>query len=142
MYPLVTDATSNVVTKINSKRVFYFAFISFNREVVTSPLPSLEILTDCPDERSLTVMFSSFLNDQLKRFENGSREVPLVTICDMSWPIMKTIVRVINNESLVEYIERSYRIVSGQGLKKDISNDHVLITLHLCLSHFMKDISY
>ena len=62
MYPLVTDATSNVVTKINSKRVFYFAFILFKREVVTSPLPSLEILTDCPDERSLTVMFSSFLN--------------------------------------------------------------------------------
>ena len=32
--------------------------------------------------------------------------------------------------------------MSGQGLQKDLSNDHVLTTLHLCLSHSMKDISY
>ena len=51
---LVVGATSKIAVKLWKKRIFYFAFAIYNRAVKTEPVTILEVLTDCPDERSLT----------------------------------------------------------------------------------------
>ena len=54
-FPLLVDATCGIVSKVNTARVFYYSFIFYDREIKTEPVPFLEILTDKPNERNLSI---------------------------------------------------------------------------------------
>ena len=65
-------------------------------------------------------------------------KVPPSFICDVSWPIIKIALKVFNNETLPQYIDRYFNIVTGNATSNEISQDFMI---YICLSHFMKAVS-
>ena len=112
---LVVDATGSVAVKINDKEVFYFAFLSFDRSLKTEPVPHVEILTEKITHNTLKFMLSMFLSVEMKRYNYTTCSVPLLCITDCSWPIIKSRIGASNNETLEQYIFRSFQIVSGNA---------------------------
>ena len=68
VHSLIADATANITVKLCKKQIFYFAFVIYNWTVKTEQVPILELLIDCPDERSLTCLLTSFLLDKQKYY--------------------------------------------------------------------------
>ena len=62
-----------------------------------------------------------FLEDELKRYNHTTHSVPLLCTTDVSWPIIKPLLDLFNNESVEEYIGRSFVIVSGKATPSDLS---------------------
>ena len=44
-----------------------------------------------------------------------AKTVPSLFICDLSWPIIKTELKVFNNETILQYIDRCFSIVPGNA---------------------------
>ena len=97
------------------KRIFYFAFVIYNRTVKTEPVPILEVLTDCPDEASLTCLLISFLHNEKKCYGHKVKTVPLICTVDLSWSLIRAILIAFGPESLEKYLERSVQIVIGKA---------------------------
>ena len=143
VHSLVADATTNVAVKLCEKRIFYFAFVIYNKTIKTEPVPILEVLTDCPDERSLTCLLTSFLRDEQKCSGQKVKTVPIICTVDLSWPLIRAILTAFNTESLGKYLERSFQIVTGMASSNHLPTMKDKKTfVHICLAHFMKAISY
>ena len=55
----------------------------------------------------------------------------------MSWSFLKSAIRCFNNESVEEYLSRSYRINNGRTSSSDLHIKPSKLFLHFCLSHIM-----
>ena len=86
------------------KRIFYFVFAIYNKTVKTEPIPILEILTDYPDECSLTCLLTSFLRDEQNCYGHRVKEVPIICRVDISLPFIRAILTAFNAESLEKYL--------------------------------------
>ena len=135
---LLVDATGSIATKISDKEIFYFAFLSYDRSVHTEPVAHIEILTELSTSNTLKFILMRFLEDEQNRFNYTSHSVPLLCTTDFSWPIIKTFVGVFNNETIEQYIGRSYLIVSGKATANDLSVTKVKTFVHISLCHVMK----
>ena len=80
---LIAEATSDIAGKLCEKRIFYFAFVIYNRTVKLEPVPILEVLVDCSDERSLTCLLTSFLCDEQKCYGHKVKAVPIICTVDL-----------------------------------------------------------
>ena len=81
---LVVDATGQIVTKISSKEIFYFAFVSFDKEVKTEPVPHIELLTDLSTTGTLRFILTRFLEDEKQRFSYTAFSIPVLCTTDFS----------------------------------------------------------
>ena len=63
--------------------------------------------------------------------------VSLLCTTDVSWPIIKSLVGVFNNESVEEYIGRSYLIASGSATAAELPVSRVKTSVHISLCHVM-----
>ena len=133
---LFVDDTGSLVTKISDKEIFYFAFISHDRSAQTEP--HIEILTEISTTNTLKFVLMRFLEDEMSRFNYTTHSVPLLCTSDVSWPIIKTFVGVFNNESVEEYIGRSYTILSGKATNNDLPVNKIKTFVHISLCHIMK----
>ena len=97
-----------------------------------------EILTEISTTNTLKFILMRFLEDELKRYNYTTHGVPLLCTTDVSWPIIKSLLGVFNNESVEEYIGRSFVIVSGKATSSDLSINKIKIVLHISLCHVMK----
>ena len=134
-YPVIVDATCGVTSKVNESRVFYYAFILYNRSIKTEAVPFLEVLTDRPDENSLTISSNYFLGSEKENHGPKSGSKPLAVICDLSWPIIKCMLSVFNRKSQDEYINDCYLILNGTASYNELPKDIVFTVVHLCLAH-------
>ena len=137
-HSLLVDATGSIATKLTDKEIFYFAFISYDRSIQTEPVPHLEFLTDLSTTNTLKFIFMRFLEDEMKRFNYISFSVPLLCTTDFSWPIIKSLVEALNNESVETYLGRSYLIVTGKATINDLPVKTIKTFLHISLCHSMK----
>ena len=135
---LLVDATGSIATKISDKEIFYFAFLSYDRSVHTEPVAHIEILTELSTSNTLKCIPMRFLEDEQNLFNYTSHSVPLLCTTDVSWPIIKTFVGVFNNETIEQYIGRSYLIVSGKATANDLSVTKVKTFVHISLCYVMK----
>ena len=55
------------------------------------------------------------MKQKQKRYGFKAKTVPPLLICDVSWPIIKTALKVFNNETLPQYIDRCFNIVTGNA---------------------------
>ena len=83
----------------------------------------------------------SFLKQEQVLYGNNVRFRPTLADCDLSWPLLHSLTISLNNESL-DYLERSYRTLNGNADLNDLPAPKAETFVHLCLSNFMKDISY
>ena len=115
--PLLIDATCGIASKVNKSRAFYFAFIFYDREVKTEPVPILEIFTDEPHEISISTALNTFISHEKKQY--GEKSNPLYIICYISWPIIKAVLASYNNLSLDEHIRCCFKILIGKATEKE-----------------------
>ena len=59
-----------------------------------------------------------------------------MAVCDLSWPIIRCLVKCFNDKTLEEYISNCYKILSGTA-----SDFVIRMIVHICLSHSMKMMS-
>ena len=121
--------------------VLYYTFLLTNTIKKLEPLPLLEILTNSYDEKPIKWCLDAFLKDEKERYGHNVSTIPLIFTCDMSWSIIKAALRVFNNESIDEYCQRSYTIVTGNGTSKELPTMVSKTFIHLCLSHVMNSFS-
>ena len=141
--PIIIDATCGIVAPINDKRVFHMTLITGNGEVKTEPIPVFQLLTDRPDEQTLRSGLDRFLVDERRRYGPLANVTPLIGICDISWPIIKALLRSFNNMDLNQYIECCYRILTGQASENELpSSIGRILVIILCLSHIMKAFTF
>ena len=81
------------------------------------PTPARQILTDCLDGTPLIWCLERFIKQEQKRYGFKAKTVPPLFICDVSWPIIKTALKVFNNETLPQYIDRCFNIVTGNATR-------------------------
>ena len=105
-HSLVVDATGSIATKLSKKEIFYFGFISYDRSVKTEPVAHIEVLTDLSTTNTLKFILLRFVEDEMKRFNYTTFSVPLLCTTDFSWPIIKSLVEVFNNETVEGYLAR------------------------------------
>ena len=138
---LVVDATGSISSKLSGKEIFYFAFLSYDRSVKTEPVAHIELLTDLSTTDTLKFILMRFLEDEKRRFNYTTFSVPLLCTTDFSWPIIKSLIESFNNESVEDYLGRSYLIVTGKAGMNDLPNKKVKTFLHISLCHVMKAFS-
>ena len=137
-HSLVVDATGSVAIKISEKEIFYFAFLSFDRSLKTEPVPHIEILTEKATFNTLKFTLSTFLEDEMRRYNYTTHSVPVLCTTDCSWPIIKCLISAFNNETLEEYIFRSFQIVSGNATIDTLPVKSQKTFVHISLCHSMK----
>ena len=84
------------------------------------PTPVCRILTDCHDGALLICCLERFMKQEQKRYGFKAKTDPPLSICNVSWPIIKTALKVINNETLPQYIDRCFNIVTGNATSHQI----------------------
>ena len=83
-------------------------------------------------------MLRRFLEDEVRRFNYTSFSIPLLCTTDFSWPIIKSLIEAFNNESVKEYLGRSYLIIAWKAEEKHLPNKTAKIFLHISLCRVMK----
>ena len=124
-HSLALDGTLNIAVKFSESWIFYFTFAIYSKAVKIEPVPTLEVLTDCHDERLVTCLLPSLLCDEQKWYGHKVKPVPIICKVDLSWSLIGAILSEFNAASLEKYLERSFQIRSG----KDFSNHLPTVTL-------------
>ena len=132
------DATGSIASKINGKMVLYYTFLLTTTTKKLEPLPLLEILTNSYDEKPIKWCLDAFIKDEKESYGHNVSTIPLIFTCDMSWPIIKTALRVFNNESVEEYytIHILYKILYNShrnATSKELSTAVSKTFIRLCL---------
>ena len=78
----------------------------------------------------------------MNRYNYTSFSVPLLCTTDFSWPIIKSLVETLNNESVENYLGRSYQIVTGKATTNDLPVKKNKTFLHISLCHSMKALAH
>lgn len=123
------DATGSICNKIDDKVLYYYSFVQKEIGITCEPVPVLQVLTNCHNGIPLRWCLDQFLEDERLRFGHQTKSIPPVMVCDLSWPIIKMFLKCFNNESLVEYIQRSHTILVGKATLNDLSDKSFL---HIC----------
>lgn len=140
-HSLLVDATGSIVPKKDGKEVFYFAYISYDRSVKTEPVAHIELFTELSTTHTLKFVLSRFLEDEMKRYNYTTFSIPLLCTTDFSWPIIKSLIEAFNNESIEEYLARSFSILSGKATSTELPSKKRKTFLHISLCHVMKAFS-
>ena len=119
--------------------ILYYSFFLCSKTKNSEPFVNIEILTDSQDEQPIKNCLKQFIKDEKKKYGDKCISIPIIFTCDMSWPILKVTVRYFNNESIEEYIGRSYEIITGKASAKELPVKTSKLFVYLCLSHIMHD---
>ena len=136
-YVFMGDATGSIALKVGDKMILYYSFLLCNKTKNSEPLVNIEILTDSHNKQPIKNCLKQFITDEEKKYGHKSNVIPKMFICDMSWPILKSTVLSFKNESIEEYINRSYKIVTGKASTKELPVKPSKLFVHFCLSHIM-----
>ena len=132
-YTLVVDATTNIVKPVNEdEKPFYFGFTMYNPEIIASPLPFLQMITDDPDEVNLKLAMDEFSRALKMRYDNNIDNRPLLVVCDCSWAIKNAIVSHFNRMEVNNYPNVCYNTLNGDMEYSDLPYQKYLTVVHCC----------
>ena len=129
------DATGSIALTVGDEMMLYYSFLLCNKTKNSEPLVNIEILADSHDEQPIKNCLQQFITDEKKKCGHKSKAIPIIFTCDMSSPILKATVHSFNNESIEEYIGRSYKIVTGKASTKELPVKPSKLFVHFCSSH-------
>ena len=137
--PCIQDGTASIAT--NQKRdreIHYYAYTLYDQSLKIELVPFLEILTDCLDEQPLNICLDGFKKDEEALYGHKNLSVPILAVCDFSWPAMKSLLSRFNLETVPTYLHRCSKILSGKATEEDFNKQWLI---HICLCHTMKAFS-
>ena len=132
------DATGKVCANVNGKSICYYSYIPHEYELKVEPTPVCQILTNCQDGTPLIWCLERFIKQEQKHYGFKAKTVPPLIIYNVFWAIIKTALKVFSNETLPQYIDWCFNIVTGNVTSHQISQD---FKVYIGLSHFMKAVS-
>ena len=139
--PLFCDATGTIVSVRNmdgvKMTVYYYAIVIKHPVDGKAPIPVAELITNDHTVLSLSYFMETFRRAEGLVFGFSSITNPLQFIIDRSMVLLLSILHVYNSESLQDYLERTFRIVTGSGTVKDFGK----VSPHACTSHVMHSAS-
>jgi hypothetical protein len=139
--PLFCDATGTIVSvpKIDGVKttVYYYSIVIKHPVDGKAPIPVAELITNDHTVLSLCYFMETFRRAEGLVFGLSAITNPLQFIIDRSMVLLLSILHVYNSESLQDYLERTFRIVTGSGTV----NDFRKVSPHACTSHVMHSAS-
>ena len=118
------DATGSIDFIVGNKMILYYSFLLCDKTKNSEPTVKIEILTDSHGEQPIKNCLQQFITDKKNTYGHKSNTIPIIFTCDMSRPILKATVRFFNNESIEEYIARSYKIVTAEASIRNYLSSH------------------
>ena len=131
-YVLMGDATESIAAI-----VAYYSFLLCDKNRNSEPLANIEILSDSHDELPIRHCLKQFIVDEKRKFGHYSSTVPVLLTYDIPWPIVKSAIRCLSNESIEEYFSRSCRVNNGRASSLGFHVKLSILFLHFFLSHIM-----
>ena len=117
--------------------MYYYAIVIKHPVEGKAPIPVAELITSDHTVLSLCYFMETFRRTEGLIFGFSSITYPLQFIIDHSMVLLLSILHVYNSESLQDYLERTFRIVTGSGTVKDFRK----VSPHACTSHVMHSAS-
>ena len=112
------------------KRIFTTSPPSYSRN--EPPLPVAEMVTSDQSAGNIRTFIEKFRRDESCLY-NGHMSGPRQINTDYSRAILLAVLKEFNNETMVNFLARAFRIVNRRGLETDFT----LTILHVGCSHFM-----
>ena len=126
------DATGTIVGNHNGKRSLYYALAVHHPTVGNPPVPVAEMITNDHSAINIRGFLEKFKRDDGRVF-NGKEVIPRQITTDYSKAIILAVLREFNNESLLLFFTRAYRLLRKEGTGEDFK----LTIPHVGCSHFM-----
>ena len=134
----VIDATGNVVRSWEEKKKFLYYEVCIRNPVEgESPIPIMGMLSTVHTATVIRFWIAEFRRCEKLLFGHQRVAIPRQINMDRAMAFIMAILAEFNHESVKEFLDRCWRIVTGKALDNDI--DHKM-TPHACASHVMKDV--
>ncbi|KAJ8017929.1 Ubiquitin carboxyl-terminal hydrolase 36 [Holothuria leucospilota] len=138
--PLHWDATGSVAWKHGGKEYLYYAIIFPNptrqeKGEKSSPCPIAELISTNQSEPTITNWLQLLRYREKRLYGHKNITTPCLISSDRSLPLLVSSLKVFSGETMKQYLQRSWRIVSGEASNADLNG----MVIHSGLSHFMKD---
>ena len=95
-----------------------------------------ELITNEHDIDSIRRLFRELRTCEGKIYKPSCKATPFGIMMDVSLAILSAALLEYNNESYLEYLQRTFEIMTGKAKKKDINHLFVFI----CTAHIMKNV--
>ncbi|CAF4076111.1 unnamed protein product [Adineta steineri] len=132
------DATGGIIQeKLNSPRLLYYELSITLPGVVKedSIVPVTFMISDAHGLVNIIAWIELFKNAYSQIFSEKHFPRPRFILSDRAQVFLIGALRVWNNETLKDYLNRAYRIVTGNST----NYDNELTNIHACLAHVLKD---
>ena len=127
------DATGSVTDKIKRlNRILYYAVVIRHPYGKTPPLPICEFISSSHDQYAIGTFLRAIHEKEFEKYKHTTN--PRLILMDFSWAIILACVREFCGENIIDYVNRTKRIVEGNGSEVDISKS----LLHICAADIMK----
>ena len=127
------DATGNLFSNEKTyNRLLYYAIVIRNPYPQNSPIPVVEYISSQHTAQSIGLMIRKLKERERAIFPKGV--TPALVMSDFSMAIINASLREFNNESLGDYFERGFRIVTGKATKAEAEKT----IHHVCSAHMMQ----
>ena len=137
--PCFQDATASLATKKQfEKEIHYYAYTLYDSMVKTEPIPFIEILTNCLDERPLQTCLEGYKKNEEALYGHYNLSILTTVVCDFSWPSIKSLLYRFNMETVPIYLQGSSNILTEKTTNEDFRKQ---CFIHICLSHVIKTFS-
>lgn len=138
--PLHWDATGSVTWKDGNKEYLYYAIVFPNptrqeEGEKSSPCPIAELISTNQSEPTISNWLQLFRYREKSIYGFRNLTTPCLISSDRSLPLLVSSLKVFSGETMKQYLERSWRIVSGVASDEDLNG----MVVHSGLCHFMKD---
>ena len=131
---LYFDATGSLTLPVKGfKRILLYSFCIRHPYGLTPALPVAQYLTRSHNVTSIR-QFIIPVQKKDKECFNGIAENPRLVMMDYSFALILATIREFYHESLTQYLNRTYEIVSGKASFEDSKRK----LIHICFSDIMK----
>ena len=136
--PVFCDATGTVVSlpkdSCNKKpTLYYYALVVKHPILHKPPIAVAELITADHTVLSISFFLQHFRRAESLLFSSANAVKPTHIIIDRSMVLLLSFLQVYNMETLPEYLNRTFRVVTGAGTAKDA----LKVSPHACKSHVM-----
>ena len=130
---LYIDATGSVTNQIKwLSKVLYYVAVIRHPYGKTPPLPIADYVTNKHDQFSIGDFLKMIHEREYRKY--GETTNPRMVMTDFSWAIILACLKQFCNESITDYLDRSYRLITGIATQNDLGKT----LLHVCSSNMMK----
>ena len=135
-FPLYWDATGNVVRRgEDGKKFLYYELTIANSNLGNMGIPVAAMISNDQSLPTIVDWIESFRHGEKKIFGHSNLCQPRCITSDQSWVFILAALKVLNNESLDQYLMRLWSRTGGCESSKEQRKANV----HLCMAHVMNN---